>query len=164
MSATPDPGRAADPSAARPGRTGAVGAAPASTTRAEEELDVRVRRVPVERVRVRRRVVTETRQVSVDVRREELVLEHLPVAQTPDDQVPDAQTPDQAAEGAAFGEEREPVVLVLHEEVPVVQLATRPYERVTVRVERVDGAHTISADLAREVVEVHTATEPPDQR
>ena len=43
--------------------------------RSEERLDVRTEAVVYERVRVRRRIVVETRNVLVEVRREELVLE-----------------------------------------------------------------------------------------
>jgi uncharacterized protein (TIGR02271 family) len=107
-------------------------------TRVEERLDVGTQVVPVERVLVRKRVVTETRQIEVQLRREELVVERTPVE------------PGRAGAGVA----REPVVLTLVEEEPVVTVRARPYERVTVVVDRVTEQRPVTAELRREQVEV----------
>lgn len=104
----------------------------------EERLRVQTREVPVERVVLRRRVVTEVRQVEVTVRREELEVHRLPVEGT----------------RSARPESPRTTTIVLSEEVPVVQLQTRPYERVTVTVETVAGQQQVSAEVSREQVEV----------
>lgn len=109
----------------------------------EEQLRVATRRVPIEKVTVRRRVVTEVRQVEVTVRREELEVRHVPLDGREQDPV---------------GPPPEPLVVVLSEEVPVVQLAVRPYERVTVHVDRVVDEQTVTETVRRERGEV--ATEP----
>lgn len=94
----------------------------------------------VVRAVVRRRIVTETRQVQVAVRREVLEVEYLPVAA------------DQR--GAEPAPAPEPVVLVLSEEVPVVSLVARPYERVVVDVATVQEPQVVRAELSEERVDV----------
>jgi stress response protein YsnF len=81
--------------------------------------------------------------VDVEVRRQELVVERVPVDE---DEARAAATTD-------LGEPEE-VVVVLHEEVPVVTTETRPVERVTVRARRVESTTPVTVDLSREVVEV----------
>ncbi|ROP27075.1 DUF2382 domain-containing protein [Pseudokineococcus lusitanus] len=115
----------------------------AVVTVSEERAVSRLVRVPVERVRVRTRVVTEVVRVDVEVRRQELVVERVPVDE---DEARAAATTD-------LGEPEE-VVVVLHEEVPVVTTETRPVERVTVRARRVESTTPVTVDLSREVVEV----------
>jgi uncharacterized protein (TIGR02271 family) len=106
----------------------------------EERLRVQTRQVPVERVVLRRRIVTEVRQVEVTVRREELEIDRGPV------------------EGADLGgrgaQAPRTTTIVLREEVPVVQVQTRPYEQVTVTVEQVQDQRQVSVELGRERVEV----------
>ncbi len=111
----------------------------------EQHLQVGTVQVPVERVVLRRRVTTQVRQVEVTVRREELEVHRLPV-QGDGTAGPHGSGP--------------PVVIVLSEEVPVVHLHTRPYERVTVRVDAVRDAQEVTAILARERAEVTTDTAP----
>lgn len=107
----------------------------------EERLALGADRVPVERVRLQRRITTEVRQVDVTVRREELVLERSPL----DDGTTGSRAPGQS----------QPLVIVLSEEVPVVQVVTRPYERVSVHVDSVvTGEQQVSASLGREVAEL----------
>ncbi|MEJ5946424.1 DUF2382 domain-containing protein [Pseudokineococcus basanitobsidens] len=115
-------------------------------TASQERAVARTERVPVERVRVSKRVVTRRRRVEVEVelRHEELVVTREPLeggagADRPADEARDR--------------DRE-VVLVLHEEVPVVSVEARPVERVRVAVRRVEGTTPVTVDLAREVVEV----------
>lgn len=106
----------------------------------EEDLQVALRSVPVERVRVRRTVRTYTRQVEVTVRREELEIERLPLDGAPDG-------PAGSSAGAALQ-------VLLREEVPVVTTRVQPYEQVTVTVGQVTGQETVSAPLRSEQVEV----------
>ena len=109
----------------------------------QEQLRVATRRVPIEKVVVRRRVVSEVRQVEVTVRREELEVSRLPLDGT---------------EQAPLGPPPEPLVILLSEEVPVVQLETRPYERVTVRVDAVAEQVVLTETVAQEHAQV--VTEP----
>ena len=115
----------------------------AVVTVSEERAVSRLVRVPTSRVRVRTRVVTEVVRVDVEVRRQELVLEQVPVD----------EGEARAAATTDLGEPEE-VVVVLHEEVPVVTTETRPVERVTVRARRVESTTPVTVDLSREVVEV----------
>jgi stress response protein YsnF len=103
--------------------------------------------VAVERLRIRRRIVSETVAVPVVVRREELLIERLPRA----DGIPTA------------AEAPMPLVVVLHEEVPVVSLDVRPYEQVIISVVEVAGEQTINASLDSERVEVLIEDNSSDQ-
>jgi uncharacterized protein (TIGR02271 family) len=114
---------------------------PASLVLSSEQLQVDRRWVAAERVHIRRRIVSETVSVPVTVRREELLIDRVPL--------PGASTP-----GAQ--ERPSPLVLVLSEEVPVVTVEARPYERVTVSVVRVAGEQTLQARLDSEHIELHT--------
>lgn len=105
----------------------------------EERLRVQTRQVPVERVVLRRRVVTEVRRVEVTVRREELEVHRAPVEGT---------------SAVRAGDAPRTTTIVLSEEVPVVQVQTRPYERVTVSVETVAGEQRVSGEVSREQVEI----------
>lgn len=109
----------------------------------EEQLRVGTRRVPTGKVLVRRRVVTQVHQVEVTVRREELEVHRVPL---------------DGSEQAPVGPAPEPLVLVLSEEVPVVQLQTRPYERVTVHVDTEVGEQFVTGTVSREHAEVVTET------
>lgn len=111
--------------------------------RSEERLRVSSRRVPVERVIVRRHLVTETRTVTVQVRREELHVERVPIANG---------SPALAAADAA--DTAPALVLVLSEEVPEVTMRVVPIERVRVFVDRITEQAPTDATLRREVVEV----------
>ena len=104
----------------------------------EERARVSTARDAVRAV-VRRRITSETRTVEVTVRREVLEVEYLPVG----------EVPEPAATSA-----HEPLVLVLSEEVPVVEVVTRPYEQVTVSVQRFDELADVATRLAREQAEV----------
>ncbi len=122
-------------------------AAAAEVVLHEQRLQVGTRRVPVEKVVVRRRVVTEIRQVEITVRREELEVHHIPMDET--DEAPTGPPP-------------EPLVIVLSEEVPVVQLQTRPYERVTVWVDTVTVEQALTETVSREHADVDSY--PPQPR
>jgi len=112
-----------------------------SVLRSEQHLRIGYHRVATERVRVRRRVVSETRQLSVRVRREELVIDREPLHDCPVDTI---------------GPPPQPLVLVLCEEVPVIDVRIRPYEEVTVTVELVTNEEAITTELDREHLQVET--------
>lgn len=113
----------------------------------EERLRVGHERVPVERVRISRRVVTETRTVEMQVRREELHVERFPL------------TGGVAGAGADAGPASGPreVRLVLSEEVPVVTTQVRPVEHVRIWVDEVVEQQAVTAELRHEDVDVDVA-------
>lgn len=108
-------------------------------TRSEEELQVHTRSRVVGRVRLRKRIVTETIQVSVDVRREELEIIH-------------EQVGDEAYDDAPLGGDTHTIVLSAEE--PVVGVQVMPVERIHVLKALVSEDQEITADLRREQVEV----------
>jgi uncharacterized protein (TIGR02271 family) len=105
----------------------------------QEQLRVGTRRVPTEKVLVRRRVLSEVRQIEVTVRREEFEVYRVPL---------------DGHEESPLGGPPEPLVIVLSEEVPIVQLQIRPYERVTVHVDTVTEQVEVTEHLAREQADV----------
>ena len=114
-------------------------------TRSEEELAVETVWRPAERVRVRRRVVEEEVMVAVTVRREVLEIEREPASRF--------DPPRRDA-----GEPAEPLVMVLHEERPVVGVEVVPTEVVRVRRAVVRGGERPVTDtLRRERIEVEGA-------
>jgi stress response protein YsnF len=157
-------------------------------TRSEEELaGVRREWRPRERVRVRRRVVTEIRSVEVELRREELVVEREPVgddarpaaAPAPEPTGTRASGSGEFTAGLPPGVERrpvelgdpaghrpsgsaaEPIVLVLHAEEPVVTTRVVPLERVRVVKELITDQRPVTIDLRRERIEVERTPAPP---
>ena len=116
----------------------------ASVVRSEEELRVGTTAAPYERVRLRKRIVTEVRTVEVEVRREELVVEREPAGDAAGGVVDDRAVGEQA-----------PLELTLHEEQVEVVTRVVPVERVRVAVDVVAaGEEPVDAELRREVVEV----------
>jgi uncharacterized protein (TIGR02271 family) len=115
----------------------------AETVVSEERLDVSVESRPVERVRLRKQVVTEEVTVTVQVRREELVIEREPI---PRDAVAE---PDPAA----FEDETE-AIIVLHAEEPVIGRRVVPVERVRLRRDNVLEQVSITEPVRREHAEV----------
>ncbi len=113
----------------------------------EQQLQVDTVRVPVERVVLRRRIVTEVQQVQVTVRREELEIIREPLCGQPT---------------GAPGGAPPPLLIVLSREVPVVQLQRRPYEQVTVQVRRVEGQQQINESVSKEQVELTTTGSSDD--
>ena len=109
----------------------------------EERLQVATVSVPIERVVLRRRIVTEVQQVQVTVRREELEIVREPLSGQPT--------------GAAGGAQP-PLLIVLSREVPVIQLQRHPYEQVSVRVTNVEGHEQINETVSREQAELTTET------
>jgi uncharacterized protein (TIGR02271 family) len=114
-------------------------------TRSEEELRLTSAWRPVERLRLRKRIVTEQRVVTVELRREELVVEQEPVEDSP--------------ATAADPGPREPLVLTLSEEQAVITTVVVPVERVRVVVDRVMEEHELRTTLRTEQVDV--VQEPP---
>jgi len=94
-------------------------------TRSEEVLDVGTVWRPVERVRLRRRIVEEEVTVTVRVRREELHVEREPLSHYED-----------PVDGGGFGPDGE-LIIVLREERPVVGVEVVPRELVRARRELV---------------------------
>lgn len=122
------------------------------TVRAEERARVTTVWTAAERLTFRRRIVTETRQVNVTVRREELIIERTAMPTAASD------APRTAAPARPPGRlpSQQPLVIVLREELPVVQLTVQPYERVTATVERFTGEQTVSTELRKEHVQIVT--------
>ena len=114
-------------------------------TRSEEELRLSSAWRPVERVRVRKRIVTEQRVVTVELRREELVVEREPLEEVP------------AVPGGL--PVPEPLVLTLSEEQAVITKVVVPVERVRVVVDRITEEHELRTTLRSEQVDV--VQEPP---
>ena len=110
-----------------------------------------VRQVTAGTVRIGKRVVTETRTVTVQVRREELYLEHAAAPDLAPDAAPAGHVDDGAQDAGGRGSEPI-VVLVLHEEIAEVVTRVVPVERVAVFLDRVEGAGTVNADLRHEEV------------
>ncbi len=120
-----------------------AGEAPIEVIRSEERLHVATERVAVERVRIAKRIITETKTFTVQVRREELVVERLPVTST--DQHPRAEHHDTTG----------PLMeLVLHEEVPEVTTRVVAVERIRVSTATTTTDHTEQATVRREVIDV----------
>ncbi len=113
----------------------------------EQRLQVATVRVAVERVVLRRRIVTEVQQVQVTVRREELEIVREPLSGQPT---------------GAPGGAQPPLLIVLSREVPVVQLQRRPYEQVTVQVTSVEGYEQIDETVSKEQVELTTTGSSDD--
>ncbi|MEH3078481.1 MAG: DUF2382 domain-containing protein [Quadrisphaera sp.] len=108
-----------------------------------ERVDVGVRRVPRERVRVRREVVTEEVTLVVAVRREVLRVEREPL-----------EARDGAQDGALDSGAALPLEVVLSEERPVVHLEVVPYERVRVGVRAVPGSEPVDVERRWEVADL----------
>lgn len=116
----------------------------------EQRLQVMQERVAVERVRISKRIVTETRTIEVPVRVEQLVIAHEPLT---------SQEAGNHLGGGQAGEVPGELVLVLHEEVPEVSLRVLPVERVVVRKQTVAATQTVSAELSREVADISTTAD-----
>ena len=117
-----------------------------------EQLALSTRRVPAERVRLVRRIITETRMVPVEIRREVLDVERTRLdGDTAGTSAPTATAPSG------------PVVVVLHEEVPLFTLGVRAVERVTATVTEVAGQTAVRAEVSSEQIEVVNVPPPAPQ-
>lgn len=122
---------------------------PVEVVRSEERLRVRMERLP-RGVRVRKRVVTETRQITVQVRREEIEFEPVGAAE--------AGAAGGYGTAGGGGDWQPDLEIVLHEERPVVTMDVVPVERVRVGRRVVTEQRAVEEELRREVVEVEGAT------
>lgn len=122
--------------------------APAEVIRSEERARVGYVWAPVERVRISRRVITETRMVEVTLRREVLYVERLSIDS------------DQAEAELAQRETPARLVIVLSEEVPVISTQVRPVERVRISVQRVRGEQAVTTELRQEQIVVERLDQP----
>jgi uncharacterized protein (TIGR02271 family) len=116
----------------------------ASMTRHEEELHAGVRDVEAGRVRLVKHVVTEQREISVPVKREEVRVVREPV---------EGGTPDRDA----FSEGQAEVTL--HREEPVVEKTVRPVEKVRLDKETVTDERTVSGTVRKERVDIQDETD-----
>ena len=114
-----------------------------SMTRSEEELRVGTETRERGRARLRKYVVTETQQVTVPVRREEVRVEREPIT--------DANL-DEATSGPAISEEEHEVTL--REEEIVVEKRAVPKERVRLDTETVTEERQVSEEVRKEQIEV----------
>lgn len=112
-------------------------------TRSEEELRVGTTRRERGRVRLRKYVTTEQRQVTVPVQREEVRVEREPIT--------DANV-DAATSGPEISEEEHEVVL--SEEEPVVEKRAVPKERVRLDKETVTEQEQVGGEVRQERIEV----------
>jgi len=112
-------------------------------TRSEEELRVGTAQRERGRVRLRKYVTTEQRQVTVPVEREEVRVEREPIT--------DANI-DAAMAGPAISEEEHEVIL--HEEEPVVEKRVVPKERVRLGKQSITEQEQVSEEVRQEHIEV----------
>jgi uncharacterized protein (TIGR02271 family) len=112
-------------------------------TRSEEELRVGTAQRERGRVRLRKYVTTEQRQVTVPVEREEVRIEREPIT--------DANI-DAATSGPEISEEEHEVIL--HEEEPVVEKRAVPKERVRLGKETVTEQEQVGGEVRQEHIEV----------
>lgn len=132
-----------------PGGPGLEAGGPAEVVLHEERLLLATERVATERVRITKRIVSTTRTIEVPVRIEQLVISHEPLDPRDSSTLP---AEDRSAED---------VVIVLHEEVPVVSLRVVATERVVIGKRDVAGEQTLTVDLASETAEVSTLDVAP---
>ncbi|WP_188944724.1 DUF2382 domain-containing protein [Nakamurella endophytica] len=118
---------------------GAAAGAPPAMTRSEERLRVGTTRVPVERARLVRRVVTETRTVTVEVAHDEVELVREPWDGA-------AAAPDAPAGGPGW-------LVLYREEVEVVRRRV-PVERVRLDVYPVTEQRQVEAEVRAERIEL----------
>ena len=117
----------------------------------EEQLRVSTRTEVIGRVRVRKHVTSEEVAQTVTLRREELLVEDLPLDGT------SGRGADGALDAATAGDEEFEVVL--HEERLVV--VTVPVERVRVRVHRVTEEVAVSEVVRRERISLDVSPSAP---
>ena len=118
--------------------------APTDVIRSEEQLTVGTRAEATERVRIRKRVVTEDVTLTITLRREELVIEREPIA------VGEAPAPAEFP----LAEEGSEMEFVLHAEEPVVSKRVVPVERVRLHREVATEDQQVTGTLRKERVDV----------
>lgn len=142
----------------------------ATTTLSQERLTVSTEWFVSGGVRLRRRVVTETRTMNVKVRREELVVEEHDAAVNGTSRPERAARPDAATAPAVVAPTGPPAprIIVLREEVPKLTVRVQPYEQVTAHVVLLATTSTVTEQLRHEQISVQadpgTRTAGPDIR
>ncbi|WP_229070256.1 YsnF/AvaK domain-containing protein [Actinoplanes sp. DH11] len=129
-------------------------------TRSEQRLVAGTEVYEVGRARLRKHVVTENVQITVQVRREELRLEREPIAEGERAPVAD---PDVFGSAEEFGGPDGGVIfeVVLHEERPVVTSEIVPVERVRLSKQVQTEQHLLTGDVLKERIEVDVPGRPP---
>ena len=110
------------------------------------------------RLRLRREIQTSTRSVEVTVRREVLTIDY--------DNAFEPDVNGQLAPLEVAGEppaDRDPVSIVLHEEIPQLTTQSVPYEIVTAHVMRAVTQQTVGTQLTREQIVVETTRDDRTQ-
>ena len=111
-------------------------------------------------IRLRRRIVTETRTVQVTLRREELeiVVDHI-------DHDRNGTLAGTCKDGPVTDSpfQKPPLVIVLQQEEPEMVVRLTPYERVTVTTALAAGTGRVNADLRHEELQLDTTTPPTRQ-
>jgi uncharacterized protein (TIGR02271 family) len=123
-----------------------------------EIVDVSTRWIVSGRIRMRRRIVTETATVQVTLRREELEIEYQNIDQRRGvltgiaKDGPSSEPPQLEA----------PVVIVLQQELPEVGVRLEPYEMVTISTGLVHQTERVTTDLRHEQIQLSTVGMPDD--
>jgi len=120
---------------------------PVDVIRHAEQLHATTRSVPVERVRLKRVIVTEERTITVQIHREELRLEH------------ETLDPDTAPATTVGPSDLE---LILHEEQITITRTIVPIERVRLTRTQVAGTRDITETLRHETVDTGPTSPPTD--
>ena len=128
------------PGTGRPTMTGGEG----SVTRHEEELRVGTRETEAGRARLRKWVETEPVTAEVDLERERVLVERMPVEET--------------ATGAEIGEQE--VEVTVRREEPVVQKETVARERIGLEKDVETERETVADEVRKERVDVEGDVEP----
>ncbi len=123
---------------------------PLVATRSEEQLRVATESVPVGTVRVSKHIVTEEKTITVQLRREELRLEHVPLT-------PTEHPGHGAAHEVGAGKD---VVIVLHAEQANVTTEIVPIERVTVHTDVITEQQSLWGTVSHEEVTINDDTQP----
>lgn len=131
--------------------------------RSEERLHLRTEAHPVQRLRIRKHIVTTEHTITVQLRHEELRLDYEPVtpsATTPTPEVAARSAQHDAAGSAGWAgegpvDDADGVVvdMVLFAERPLITTEVVPVERVQVRKHLVTEYQDVAAQLRREVID-----------
>jgi uncharacterized protein (TIGR02271 family) len=122
-------------------------------TRSEERLTIATVRREVGRARLRKYIVTEQQTVTVPVTREQIRIEREPITAA---DITNGTT--DTAGGPTLREEEHEIVL--HAARAVVDKLTVPVERVRLDTDVVTDSQTVTADIRRELIEVHGVHTP----
>ena len=129
-------------------------------TRSEQRLVASTEVYETGRARLRKYVVTEDVQITVQVRREELRVEHVPIT---DPHRQPVENPDVFGTLEEFGGPDGGVIyeVTLHEERPLVTTEIVPVERVRLSKVVQTEQHIISGDVQKEHIDVEVPGEAP---